>query len=146
MAGSKSSASARSRTRSGGAVGTRVPAKAAAKGAAKGGGSGRAPAPPRGPGANGKRQGQQHGATGPAVAAAVTRPAADRTPGPPGWLQWSTFGLAILGLVASAYLTYTHYTQSSLLGCSETSGLVNCAKVTTSAQSVIFGIFPVAVL
>jgi uncharacterized membrane protein len=57
----------------------------------------------------------------------------------------STFALAILGLAASAYLTYTHYTDSALAGCTETSGAINCGKVTTSPQSIVFGI-PVAVL
>ena len=66
-------------------------------------------------------------------------------PGPPAWLRWSTFALAILGLGASAYLTYTHYTESALAGCTETSGAINCGKVTTSPQSIVFGI-PVAVL
>jgi len=62
----------------------------------------------------------------------------------PAWLQWVTFLLAIAGLAVSAYLTYTHFTESALLGCSE-SGLVNCQKVTTSPQSYVAGI-PVAVL
>ncbi len=62
----------------------------------------------------------------------------------PVWLQWITFLLALAGLGVSAYLTYAHYNESALLGCSE-SGLVNCQKVTTSAQSYVFGI-PVAVL
>ena len=73
-------------------------------------------------------------------------PAAPPAPaGPPAWLRWSTFVLAILGLAASAYLTYTHFTDSALAGCTETSGAVNCGKVTTSPQSVVFGI-PVAIL
>jgi uncharacterized membrane protein len=62
----------------------------------------------------------------------------------PTWLQWIAFLLAIAGLGVSAYLTYAHYNEAALLGCSE-SGLVNCQKVTTSAQSYVFGI-PVAVL
>ena len=66
-------------------------------------------------------------------------------PAPPAWLQWSTFALAILGLGVSAYLTYTHYTESALAGCTETSGAINCGKVTTSPQSIVFGV-PVAVL
>ena len=45
----------------------------------------------------------------------------------------------------SIYLTIAHFTESTLAGCSETGGLVNCTKVTTSAQSWVFGI-PVAVL
>ncbi|MBV9450436.1 MAG: vitamin K epoxide reductase family protein [Streptosporangiaceae bacterium] len=62
----------------------------------------------------------------------------------PTWLQWTTFLLAVAGLGVSAYLTYAHYTEAALLGCAE-SGTVNCQKVTTSAQSYVFGI-PVAVL
>ena len=62
----------------------------------------------------------------------------------PAWLQWITFVLALAGLGVSAYLTYAHYTEAALLGCAE-SGTVNCQKVTTSAQSYVFGI-PVAVL
>jgi uncharacterized membrane protein len=62
----------------------------------------------------------------------------------PAWLQWLAFLLAVAGLGVSAYLTYAHYNEAALLGCSE-SGLVNCQKVTTSAQSYVFGI-PVAVL
>ena len=62
----------------------------------------------------------------------------------PLWLQLATFVLALAGLGVSTYLTVAHFTESSLLGCSE-SGLVNCTKVTTSPQSYVFGI-PVAVL
>ncbi len=64
--------------------------------------------------------------------------------GPALWLQVSTFVLALAGLGVSIYLTIAHFTESALLGCSE-SGLVNCTKVTTSPQSYVFGI-PVAVL
>jgi uncharacterized membrane protein len=62
----------------------------------------------------------------------------------PLWMQLATFALALAGLGVSIYLTIAHFTESALLGCSE-SGLVNCTKVTTSAQSYVFGI-PVAVL
>ena len=62
----------------------------------------------------------------------------------PLWLQLATFVLALAGLGVSTYLTVAHFTESTLLGCSE-SGLVNCTKVTTSPQSYVFGI-PVAVL
>jgi len=67
-----------------------------------------------------------------------------RPSGPALWLQLTTFALALAGLGVSIYLTIAHFTESTLLGCSE-SGLVNCTKVTTSAQSYVFGI-PVAVL
>ncbi len=67
------------------------------------------------------------------------------TPGGPAvWLQLTTFVLALAGLGVSVYLTIAHFTESALIGCSE-SGLVNCTKVTTSPQSYVFGI-PVAVL
>ena len=64
--------------------------------------------------------------------------------GPAPWLQIATFVLALAGLGVSIYLTIAHFTESALAGCSE-SGLVNCTKVTTSAESYAFGI-PVAVL
>ena len=64
--------------------------------------------------------------------------------GPAPWLQIATFVLALAGLGVSIYLTIAHFTESALAGCSE-SGLVNCTKVTTSAESYVFGI-PVAVL
>jgi len=64
--------------------------------------------------------------------------------GPAVWMQLTTFVLALAGLGVSIYLTIAHFTESALAGCSE-SGLVNCTKVTTSAQSYVFGI-PVAVL
>jgi len=65
--------------------------------------------------------------------------------GPAFWLQATTFVLALVGLGVSIYLTIAHFTESTLAGCAETKGLVNCTKVTTSAQSYVFGI-PVAVL
>jgi uncharacterized membrane protein len=62
----------------------------------------------------------------------------------PLWLQLATFAVSLAGLGVSIYLTIAHFTESALIGCSE-SGLVNCTKVTTSPQSYVFGI-PVAVL
>ena len=53
------------------------------------------------------------------------------------------FGLSIVGLLISIYLTYEHFTGSTTFACSD-SGTVNCVKVTTSAWSVIAGV-PVAV-
>jgi uncharacterized membrane protein len=103
-----------------------------------------------GKGAQGKRA-QGKGAQGKGAQQArprrdgATPPAARVPAGPPAWLRWSTFALALLGLGVSAYLTYTHYTESALAGCTETSGAINCGKVTTSPQSIVFGI-PVAVL
>ena len=62
----------------------------------------------------------------------------------PLWFQLVTWVLSVAGLGVSIYLTIAHFTDKPLAGCSE-SGLVNCTKVTTSAQSYVFGI-PVAVL
>ena len=45
----------------------------------------------------------------------------------------------------SIYLTIVHYTSPTLLACSA-NGVVNCEKVISSTQSVVFGVFPVAVL
>ena len=92
----------------------------------------------------------------PAGAAAMSRPGQSRRglepepaeaeyAWPAAWLRWTTFALALIGLGVSIYLTYAHYTESALAGCTETTGVVNCGKVTTSEQSVVFGI-PVAVL
>ena len=85
----------------------------------------------------------RNGATGRGAQAQVTQDDAAQG-GPPLWLQLATFVLALAGLGVSIYLTIAHFTESTLAGCSET-GLVNCTKVTTSAQSYVFGI-PVAVL
>jgi uncharacterized membrane protein len=69
-------------------------------------------------------------------------------PGPlraPLWLQITTLVLSLGGLGDSIYLTIAHYTSSNILACSD-KGVINCAKVTTSPESIVFGIFPVAVL
>jgi uncharacterized membrane protein len=50
----------------------------------------------------------------------------------------------VAGLGVSIYLTLTHYTKVVSLVCSN-NGAINCEKVTTSPQSMVFGI-PVAVL
>jgi uncharacterized membrane protein len=57
----------------------------------------------------------------------------------------ATLALSLAGLGVSVYLTVAHYTTAVTLSCPET-GLVNCQKVTTSAQSMVFGVIPVAVL
>jgi uncharacterized membrane protein len=62
----------------------------------------------------------------------------------PSWLGVTTVVIAIAGVAVSAYLTYAHYASSAILACSG-SGLVDCERVTTSAQSIVAGI-PVAVL
>jgi uncharacterized membrane protein len=62
-----------------------------------------------------------------------------------GALPLATFILALYGLGASIYLTIAHYDKSVTLACSD-KGLINCAAVTTSPESIVFGVFPVAVL
>ena len=49
-----------------------------------------------------------------------------------------------MGLGISIYLTIAHFVGTQALACSD-NGAINCAKVTTSPESVILGI-PVAVL
>ena len=63
----------------------------------------------------------------------------------PLWLQLTTLGLALAGLGVSIYLTIEHFTGNTTLACSD-KGTINCAAVTTSPQSMVFGVFPVAVL
>lgn len=70
--------------------------------------------------------------------------------GPLGWvranpLKFTTWLLALIGFGVSIYLTITHYDTHITIACSD-NGLVNCQKVTTSSQSMVFGVFPVAVL
>jgi uncharacterized membrane protein len=56
----------------------------------------------------------------------------------------ASFGLALVGLAISAYLTIEHYTASTSLACPE-SATINCQKVTTSQWSHV-GPLPVALL
>jgi uncharacterized membrane protein len=63
----------------------------------------------------------------------------------PPWLQWSTLALSLAGLGMSVYMTIAHYTSPSILVCSS-KGFIDCAKVTTSPESMVFSVFPVAVL
>jgi uncharacterized membrane protein len=82
----------------------------------------------------------RRGRTAPVAVAAVE-------PGvtaPPAWLVWTTWILSLAGLAVSIWLTIVHYNTSVTLACPATS-TINCEKVITSPQSVVFGI-PVAVL
>ena len=63
----------------------------------------------------------------------------------PLWLQLTTLALSLAGLGVSLYLTIAHYTTPATLACPDT-GIVNCEKVTTSPQSMLFGAVPVALL
>ena len=53
------------------------------------------------------------------------------------WQPIATLVLSIAGLGIATYLTITHFDKVALV-CSD-SGAINCTKVTTSPQSVIFG-------
>ena len=75
-----------------------------------------------------------------ATAAAARRPIVVAT-----WIQLNTLALSLAGLGVSLYLTIAHYTTATTLACPDT-GLVNCEKVTTSPQSMLFGAVPVALL
>jgi len=62
---------------------------------------------------------------------------------PARWRVASSLVLSLFGLGVSIYLTIDHFAKIPL-ACSDT-GLVNCQKVTTSAESHFLGI-PVALL
>src|ERR1039458_7491076 len=61
------------------------------------------------------------------------------------WQPMTSLVLAVAGLGVSIYLTLTHYSSAITLSCPAGGGAINCEKVTTSPQSIVFGI-PVAVL
>jgi uncharacterized membrane protein len=62
----------------------------------------------------------------------------------PRWLPWVCLLLAAAGIAVATYLTIAHFDEHVQLACSDT-GTINCAKVTTSAESHFLGI-PVALL
>ncbi len=65
---------------------------------------------------------------------------------PSGW-RWPApiaFAGAVGGLAVSTYLTVEHYTTPAILAC-PADQVVDCRRVTASAQSVVLGV-PVAVL
>jgi len=110
---------------------------------------------------NGKSRTAASGATAVSTskAKAAAIPATEPARGPLGRLFraiWSPFGsmgglplatliLSLYGMGASIYLTLAHYDTHIGLACSD-KGLINCEEVTTSPESIVFGIFPVAVL
>jgi uncharacterized membrane protein len=81
----------------------------------------------------------------PAAAAAAAAPVRPATRIAPLWLQLSTWIVSLLGLGVSTYLTITHYDTGVPLACSD-NGVINCALVTSSPESMVFGVIPVAVL
>lgn len=62
----------------------------------------------------------------------------------PRWPALVGTAICLAGLGVAAYLTDAHYNTGIRLACPDT-GLINCAKVTTSSYSKVLGI-PVAVL
>jgi uncharacterized membrane protein len=105
----------------------------------------------RGPGGRGQdlraQNGRPSGARARAAAATAEPLAAAsgmRRP-PPRWFQLTTLGLSVAALGVSIYLTIVHYSSTNLLVCSS-KGTIDCEKVITSPQSMVFGVFPVAVL
>ncbi len=62
----------------------------------------------------------------------------------PRWLPWTAMALAVVGFGVSGYLTWEHYSAETTLSCPNVGGL-NCEKVTSSEQSILFGV-PVALL
>ncbi|MGH9107516.1 MAG: vitamin K epoxide reductase family protein, partial [Acidimicrobiales bacterium] len=56
-----------------------------------------------------------------------------------GWFAIVSGVLCLAGIAVAAYLTYAHYTTTSVLACSDR-GLIDCAKVTTSSYSRILGV------
>jgi uncharacterized membrane protein len=63
----------------------------------------------------------------------------------PRWLPPATLVLSLIGLGLGIYLTIAHLAGAQLLACSN-KGFIDCAAVTTSPESKVFGIFPVAEL
>jgi uncharacterized membrane protein len=91
------------------------------------------------------RRGGQRPAAVPDEAAEVAAATAPSAAGPALWFQLTTLALALAGLGVSIYETYAHFNGSHLLGCNET-GTIDCTKVITSPQSMVFGVIPVAIL
>ncbi len=63
----------------------------------------------------------------------------------PRWLSPATVMVALLGVGDAAYLTVEHFSGTSHLAGCKAGGVINCAKVTTSAESHFLGM-PVALL
>jgi uncharacterized membrane protein len=164
--GGKNQAVRASPTMPGGTRGAR-----GASNAPRGPGSGAGPAPvgqragtaPKAAGGQAGRAGRGSAGTRPGRAAGTAaQPGAGTTAVPPTgirrvlhaiWAPVTALGavrliiwvLSLFGLGASTWLTITHFDTHIVLACPDT-GLINCAKVTSSPQSEVFGAIPVAVL
>jgi uncharacterized membrane protein len=124
----------------------------ATKPSGSGNASGRAPNQ-NGQSRNGRQQNATPGPGRPARSARAATLAAEASPAKatetrfsaPAWVQWTSLVLSLAGLGMSIYMTIAHYTSTNILVCSN-KGYIDCAKVTTSPESMVFSIFPVAVL
>jgi uncharacterized membrane protein len=67
-----------------------------------------------------------------------------RGPGVRWWWPWAAFVLSLAGFGVSLYLTVEHF-SGAIPNCPNT-GIISCLKVTTSPESEVFGVFPVALL
>ncbi len=74
----------------------------------------------------------------------AARPGSSRERIVPVWLPKAALAICLLGLVVSAYLTIEAFTGGATLACPE-GETINCAKVTESEWSKLFGV-PVAPL
>ena len=110
------------------------------------GGRGQGPRGQNGRGQDGREPGGRPGsAPGGVQTGEPSASAAQERYGAPPWVQWTALGLSLAGLGVSIYLTIIHFTSPKLLLCSA-NGAINCEKVLTSPESMVFGVFPVAVL
>jgi uncharacterized membrane protein len=102
----------------------------------------------RGGAGNGSRN-NSNGRTQGRAASPSSRPARAATaelpsrPWTPRWMPYGALGLSLIGLGLGIFLTIAHLAGAQLLPCSN-HGVVDCAAVTTSPESKVFGIFPVA--
>ena len=95
----------------------------------------------------GRAQGNrgQGGRGGVQVSESPAAKAAQQPDGTPRWIQLTALVLSLAGLGVSIYLTIVHFGSKNILICSA-NGTIDCEKVLTSSQAMVFGVFPVAVL
>ena len=124
----RTKAAAQTARKSGGPRGGQA-ARAATASRPAGAGTGRTPA------ARQAAAGSAQGASPASTAGAAWTPQA---------IKIAALALALLGTGLSIYLTYVHL-KGEVPICSN-KGIVNCAAVTTSPESKVFGVFPVAEL
>ena len=110
------------------------------------GGRGQGPRGQNGRGQDGREPGGRPGsAPGGVQTGEPSASAAQERYGAPPWVQWTALGLSLAGLGVSIYLTIVHFVSKTLLVCSA-NGTINCEKVLSSPEAMVFGVFPVAVL